>query len=108
MKLVVDSSSLAKRYVQESGSEKLDHLLANASELALCIILVPEVVSGLNRRLREGVLSHKNYRLIKQQLLNDIRDALILQVTPSVISHSLTQVRQNFCSRAYFRSKLAP
>jgi hypothetical protein len=95
MKLVVDSSSLAKRYVQESGSEKLDHLLANASELALCIILVPEVVSGLNRRLREGVLSHKNYRLIKQQLLNDIRDALILQVTPSVISHSLRLLENN-------------
>jgi uncharacterized protein len=49
MRLVVDSSSLAKRFVQEFGSEKLDLLLQNASELALCIILVPEIVSGLSR-----------------------------------------------------------
>ena len=34
MKLVVDSSSFAKRYVQEVGSDKLDRLLENASELA--------------------------------------------------------------------------
>ena len=89
MKLVVDSSSLAKRYVQEFGSEKLDHLLKNASELALCIILVPEVISGLNRRIREGVLDVKNYRVVRKQLLLDVRDAVILQITTSVISHSL-------------------
>jgi predicted nucleic acid-binding protein len=80
MKLVVDSSSLAKRYVKEFGSETLDHLLQNASELALCIILVPEIVSRLNRRIREGTLGRKNYRAVKKQLLNDVRDAVILQI----------------------------
>jgi len=89
MKLVVDSSSLAKRYVKEFGSERLDVLLQDASELALCIILVPEVVSGLNRRLREGVLGLADYRAVKKQLLDDVRDAIILQITPSVISNSL-------------------
>ena len=53
MKLSVDSSSLAKRYVQENGSEEIDNHLQQASELALCIILMPEIISGLNRRLRE-------------------------------------------------------
>jgi predicted nucleic acid-binding protein len=95
MKLVVDSSSLAKRYVQEFGSEKLDQLLQKASELALCIILVPEVISGLNRRIREGFLDHKNYLVVKKQLLNDVRDAVILQITPSVISHSVKLLENN-------------
>jgi hypothetical protein len=95
MKLVVDSSSLAKRYVQEFGSEKLDQLLQKATELALCIILVPEVISGLNRRIREGVLDHKNYLVVKKQLLNDVRDAVILQITPSVISHSAKLLENN-------------
>lgn len=95
MRLVVDSSSLAKRYVQESGSEKLDILLQNASELALCIILVPEIVSGLNRRIREGVLDNKDYRAARKQLLNDVRDATILQITPSVISHSVKLLENN-------------
>jgi hypothetical protein len=95
MKLVVDSSSLAKRYVQEFGSEKLDLLLQNASELALCIILVPEIISGLNRRIREGVLEFKDYRGVRKQLLNDVRDAVILQITPSVISHSVNLIEKN-------------
>ena len=95
MKLAVDSSSLAKRYVQEFGSEKMDNLLQNASELALSIILVPEVISGLNRRIREGVLNRKNYRAIRKQLLMDVRDAVILQITPSVISHSVKLLENN-------------
>ena len=95
MKLVVDSSSLAKRYVKEFGSERLDVLLQDASELALCIILVPEVVSGLNRRLREGVLGLADYRAVKRQLLNDVRDAIILQITPSVISNALKLIETN-------------
>lgn len=95
MKLAVDSSSLAKRYVQEIGSEKLDRLLQNTTELALCIILVPEIVSGLNRRVREGALDTKGYRAVKKQLLSDVRDATILQITPSVISRSVELLENN-------------
>jgi hypothetical protein len=95
MKLVVDSSSFAKRYVQEVGSDKLDRLLENASELAFCIILVPEIVSGLNRRLRERVLTSTDYRAVKKQLLDDVRDATVLQITPSVISRSVKLLESN-------------
>jgi len=65
MKLAVDSSSFAKRYVQEIGSDKLSGLLESASELAVCVVLVPEIVSGLNRRLRERVLTITEYRATK-------------------------------------------
>ena len=95
MKLAVDSSSLAKRYVQESGSEKLDRLLQNASELALCIILVPEIISGLNRRMREGILGITDYRVARRQLLDDVRDATILQITPSIVSRSVKLLENN-------------
>jgi uncharacterized protein len=95
MKLVVDSSALVKRYVQEFGSEKLDLLLQNAAEMALCIILVPEIFSGLNRRLREGALGRKDYLAVKKQLLNDVQDAVILQITPAVISHSVRLLENN-------------
>jgi predicted nucleic acid-binding protein len=95
MKLAVDSSSFAKRYVQETGSDKLDRLLQNASELALCIILVPEIISGLNRRLRERVLDAGDYRSAKRQLLNDVRDATVLQITPAVISRSVKLLEEN-------------
>ena len=44
MKLAVDSSVFAKRYIQEEGSEDIDLLLQRASDLALCIILLPEII----------------------------------------------------------------
>ena len=95
MKLAMDSSALAKRYVHEDGSEVVDQLLQRALQLALCTILVPEIISGLNRRLRERFLSANDYRKAKRQLLNDVRDSIILQVTPAVISRSVKLLEKN-------------
>lgn len=95
MKLLVDSSAFAKRYVQEPGTEDMEAFLQRASELALCIILVPEIISGLNRRLREEILSTNAYRKLRNQLLEDVQDATVIQITPSVISHSVKLLENN-------------
>lgn len=95
MKLLIDSSALAKRYIQEHGSDQIEAFLQRASELALCIILLPEIISGLNRRLRERVLSANDYRKIKSQLLEDVSDATVIQLTPAVISHSVKLLEFN-------------
>jgi len=95
MKLAVDSSAFAKRYVHEIGSDQLYQILQNASDLALCVIAVPEIISGLNRRKREGFLSPENYNLAKKHLLNDVRDTTILQITPSVVLHSIKLLEAN-------------
>ncbi len=95
MKLLVDSSAFVKRYAEEYGSEFIDLFLQRASELALCIILVPEIISALNRRLRERILSVNDYRKVKRQLLEDVRDATVLQITPSVISRSVKLLEKN-------------
>lgn len=95
MKLAVDSSSFAKRYVQEIGSEQLELILGRASELAFSVILVPEIVSGLNRRLREHILTVADYRAVKKQLLDDVKDSTILQITPSVVSRSVKLLEGN-------------
>jgi len=96
MKLAVDSSAFAKRYVQEVGSDELDRFLESTSELAFCVILVPEIISGLNRRLRERILTIEDYRAVKKQLMDDVHDATVLQVTPSVISRSVKLLEGNF------------
>jgi uncharacterized protein len=95
MKILADSSALAKRYIQEAGSEIMDRLLHHASELALCIILVPEIFSGLNRRLHERILSENDYQRVKKQLLEDVGDAIVLQLTPKVISRSIKLLESN-------------
>lgn len=93
--MAVDSSSFAKRYVQEIGSEELEGFLADASELAFSVILVPEIISGLNRRLREHILTVVDYRAVKKQLLDDVSDATVLQITPSVVSRSVKLLESN-------------
>ena len=95
MRLSVDSSSFAKRYIQQVGSDKLDDLLQRASDLALCVILIPEIISGLNRRLRQGALTDRDYREAKRQLLDDVRDATVLQLTPAVISEAVKLLENN-------------
>lgn len=95
MKIVVDSSAFAKRYILEDGSEIVDQFLQRASELALCAILVPEIISGLNRRLREHFLSLQEYQKARTQLLDDVHDAIVLQVTPAVISRSVKLLEKN-------------
>ena len=95
MKLAVDSSAFAKRYVQEIGSDQLFQILQDTAELALCVIVVPEITSGLNRRKREGYLSIEDYNLAKKQLLNDVRDSAILQITPAVILQSIKLLEVN-------------
>lgn len=89
MKLITDSSALSKRYVLEAGSDKINQFLQNASQLGLCTILVSEIISALNRRRREKILASNDYRTIKRQLMEDVHDAVMLQGTPSVISHSV-------------------
>jgi predicted nucleic acid-binding protein len=81
--------------VQEVGSDKLDRFLESASELAFCVILVPEIISGLNRRLRERALTIADYRAIRRQLLGDVRDATVLQITPSTVSRTVILLEGN-------------
>jgi len=56
MKTFLDSSAFAKRFVDETGSDKVEETCAQASELGLSVICVPEIISALNRRRRERSL----------------------------------------------------
>lgn len=49
----------------------------------------------MNRRLRERVLTDKEYRQAKGQLLEDVNDAIILQLSPAVIFRSIQLLEGN-------------
>jgi predicted nucleic acid-binding protein len=86
VKTFFDSSAFAKRYVEEPGSQEVDTLCAAATELALSVVCIPEVISALNRRVRERNLSARQYEAAKDNLSEDIRDVAIINLTPDVIS----------------------
>ena len=90
MKTFFDSSAFAKRYIEETGSQVVEALCAAATELALSIICIPEILSAFNRHVRERDLSHRQYEKAKENLSEDIRDAVIVNLTPDVISTCTT------------------
>jgi predicted nucleic acid-binding protein len=81
-----DSSAFAKRYVEELGSEAVDSLCQEAREVALSVLCVPEIISALNRRVRDGLLTRREYAEAKQYLSQDIQDAVIINLIPQVVS----------------------
>lgn len=89
MKACLDSSAFAKRFVEEQGSDAVEAVCAQATELGLSVLCVPEVISALNRRLRERVLTPIQYRRAKQRLLDDVCDADIIHLTPSVVGTAI-------------------
>jgi predicted nucleic acid-binding protein len=89
MRAYLDSSSFAKRFVDEAGSEEVELVCADASELALSVLCVPEIISALNRRLREHTLSKAHYDTAKRRLIEDIRDVNIINLTDAIVTSSI-------------------
>ena len=81
LNVFLDSSALAKRYIEEKGSDRVEAILSSASVLAISVICVPEIVSALCRRRRERKLSTEEYRNAKASVLSDINDATLIGIT---------------------------
>ena len=92
MKAYLDSSAFAKRFIEERGSDTVESICARATELGLSVLCVPEIISALTRRLRERMLTPAQYNQAKQRLLEDVRDADIITLTPPVIGSAITVI----------------
>ncbi|HET6669910.1 MAG TPA: type II toxin-antitoxin system VapC family toxin [Pyrinomonadaceae bacterium] len=89
-----DSSALAKRYIEEKGSDQVQAILAPAAALAVSVICVPEIVSALCRLRRERKLSTEEYRNAKASVLTDLDDATVVGITEEVIAHGVALLEQ--------------
>ncbi len=95
MNIFFDSSSYIKKFIQEQGSAEVDGYCQQASALGLSIICLPEMMSALNRKVREGNLSEKNYYNVKEQIIEDIEDIQIINLVPEVIEGSISLLENN-------------
>jgi len=89
-----DSSALAKRYIEEKGSDQIQAILSSASALAVSVICIPEIVSALCRRRRERKVSTQEYRNAKASILSDIDDATVIGITETVIAQAVALLEQ--------------
>ena len=95
MKVFFDSSALAKRYIEEPGSDKVEKICSQATILGVSSICIPEVVSALCRLRWRSTITEGQYENAKQALLKDLENALICNITPSVIRQSIHILETN-------------
>ncbi len=95
MRIFMDTSAYAKRFVEEAGSDKIDNILLQGTELGLSIICIPELLSAMNRKLREKVISKPRYSEIKSRLSEEVADIDIIQLTDEVIKKSIMLLEKN-------------
>ena len=89
MNVFLDSSALAKRYVNETGSDRVGEILSAASSLGLSVICLSEVVSGLCRLRREGKLSPPQYAANKRALIEDVEASVVIHITDQVVARAV-------------------
>ena len=89
MNVFLDSSALAKRYLQVRGSNHLEEILASASSLGVSVICLAEVVSAFCRLRREGKLSAAQYLNARRAFLADIEDCSVTDVTDQVMARAV-------------------
>jgi predicted nucleic acid-binding protein len=89
MRVFFDSSAFAKRYIAEPGSDKAEEICSRSTALGVSSICLPEIISALCRLRRQSVITEDQYEIAKRALLRDLEDALICNITPSVIKQSI-------------------
>ncbi|EQD80779.1 hypothetical protein B1A_00527 [mine drainage metagenome] len=95
MKVFLDTSAFAKRYVAEQGSDKVVELCQQADSLIVSIICLPELISTVSRLLREKKITKAGYRKLKGDAMMDLEDINICQITPDVLSSVISLLETN-------------
>lgn len=90
-----DSSAFAKRFIEETGSDEIEKICLESDSIALSSICFPEIISALNRRLRENNITKKEYLLIKDKMLEEFDSLEIINVVPEVIAKSIYLLEKN-------------
>src|SRR5262245_33638942 len=85
-RIYVDSSALAKVYLPEPESDRLDEFLRGRVGLVISELAVTEVISAVARRRRERSISAKQAIEVRDAVLSDARSGSfhLLDLNPAV------------------------
>lgn len=104
-----DTSALAKRYVVEVGSSWVQAIVAQQSGQTIytSVLTQPEIVSALQRRVREGRLeAHQAQQLAQQAIEHMTQSYTLAAITPPIITQACALL-QRHPLRAYDALHLA-
>jgi uncharacterized protein len=78
--LYCDTSALIKRYVEEDGTEYVDALWEDCWGVATSTVAFAEAMSVFSRKLREGLLSKKEYTKTIKKFKDDYEHLILVTV----------------------------
>lgn len=86
MKVFLDTSAFAKRYIDEPGTDRVFALCQQAESLVVSVIFLPELISTLSCLVREKKLTRAAYRKLKREAMADLADVDICQITAEILA----------------------
>ncbi len=95
MRVFFDTSSFVKRYIDEPGAEMVIEICRKAEDLVVSVICLPEMFSTLNRLVREGKLSSRDYEKTRHLILKEIEDVEICYITAEVVARTIKCLENN-------------
>jgi len=113
--IFLDASAVAKRYFQETGSDRIQELWGRPELFSSLEILRCELASILNRKLRERALSRETYQGLRRQIQDELMDLgavpadrnLIERAIALLDSHSLKALDALYLAGALNLQELA-
>jgi len=95
MILFADTSALAKRYIEESGSDVVDELLSRADILIVSSITRIELNSAFSRRLKDRTLDEKSYKSALGEFNNDFEFIEVIKFDLEAESSAIDNIRKH-------------
>jgi predicted nucleic acid-binding protein len=94
MNIFFDSSSWAKRYIAEKGSDEIESICLKAENVTLSILCIPEIISAFTRLKREGKVTLNQYKQLQKSLYKDIEDVRLINISLEIISYAVNLIKQ--------------
>jgi uncharacterized protein len=95
MKAFFDSSALAKRYVQESGTQQVNDVFLQTDQVFASMIALPEIISALTRKRIEKDITREQFDEQKKELLLDFQDYSVCDLTQEVLTRTIQLIEQH-------------
>ena len=95
MKLLFDSSAIAKRYKRESGHDKVEHLLMSADMVVLAAHCKVEIASSLSREIRDQSINMDQYAHAMREVAQDFVDFDVRPISPEIEALAIAVMAHN-------------
>ncbi|MBN1420279.1 MAG: type II toxin-antitoxin system VapC family toxin [Planctomycetes bacterium] len=86
MSAYFDTSALAKKYVRESGSDRVLRLLRAPEIAATSTLAYAEIYAAFARRLREGSITRRQHEAAARAFERDWKALVIVDLSDEVLS----------------------